>query len=96
MNRKLVLMTLLVLISALTVVELRHRNRTAFVQLQSLMQSRENLEVEWGKLLLEEGAWSQHRRIESTAVSKLGMRMPNNSQVVMVDLRRVGGSDESQ
>lgn len=95
MNRKLLFMALLVLVSALTVVELRHRNRTAFVQLQSLMQSRENLEVEWGKLLLEEGAWSQHRRIESTAVSKLGMRMPSNSQVVMVDLRKTGGNDGS-
>jgi len=90
------LMTLLVLISAIAVVELRHRNRTAFVQLQSLMQARENFEVEWGKLLLEEGAWSQHRRIASTAVSELGMGTPDNSRLVMVYLRRTGGSNASQ
>jgi cell division protein FtsL len=84
-------LALLVLVSAIAVVELRHQNRTVFVQLQSLMQARDALEVEWGKLLLEEGAWSQHRRIESTAVSKLGMAMPGNAQVVIVDLRGSGG-----
>ncbi|MFV1996523.1 MAG: cell division protein FtsL [Acidiferrobacterales bacterium] len=96
MNRKLALIALLVLISAIAVVELRHRNRTAFVQLQSLMQVRENFEVEWGKLLLEEGAWSQHRRIASTAVSELGMGLPENSRLVMVYLQRTGGSIGSQ
>lgn len=90
MNRKLVLLAMLVLISAMAVVELRHRNRTTFAHLQSLMQTRDGLEVEWSKLLLEEGAWSQHRRIESTAVRKLGMQMPDNDQVVMVDLRGSG------
>ncbi len=90
MNRKLVLLAMLVLISAMSVVELRHRNRVTFVHLQSLMQTRDDLEVEWGKLLLEEGAWSQHRRIESTAVRKLGMQMPDNDQVVMVGLRGSG------
>ncbi|MEE8387497.1 MAG: cell division protein FtsL [Acidiferrobacterales bacterium] len=91
MNSKLGLLAILVLISAVAVVELRHRNRTTFTHLQSLMQIRDDLGVEWSKLLLEEGAWSQHRRIESTAVRKLGMQIPDNVQVVIVDLRGSGG-----
>lgn len=90
MNRKLIILGFLVLISAIAVVELRHQNRTVFVQLQSLEQARDAYEVEWGKLLLEEGAWSQHRRVESTATRKLGMRLPDNARVVMVDLRESG------
>lgn len=90
MGRKLIILGLLVLVSAIGIVELRHRNRTVFAHLQSLQQVRDALEVEWGRLLLEEGAWSQHRRIESTATRKLGMNMPGNAQVVMVDLRESG------
>lgn len=92
MNKRLFILGLLVLASAIGVVELRHQNRTAFAHLQSLKQAGDAFEVEWGKLLLEEGAWSQHRRIESTAVSKLGMNMPGNARVVMVDLREIGVS----
>jgi cell division protein FtsL len=89
-NRRLLVMAVLVVVSAIAVIELRHRNRTVFAQLQALEQARDAYEVEWGKLLLEEGAWSQHRRIESTAVSKLGMKLPDNAQVVMVDQRESG------
>lgn len=89
-SRNLVVLGLLILVSAIGVVELRHQNRTAFSHLQSLKQARDALAIEWGKLLLEEGAWSQHRRIESTAVRKLGMSMPGNARVVMVDLRDSG------
>lgn len=90
MNRKLIFLALVIVMSAMSVVELRHRNRTTFIHLQSLLQARDELEVEWSKLLLEEGAWSQHRRIESTATRKLGMRMPNSARMVMVDLRGAG------
>lgn len=90
MTRKLIVLGLLTLVSAIGVVGLRHQNRTAFVHLQSLQQARDALAIEWGKLLLEEGAWSQHHRIEATAVRKLNMSMPGNARVVMVDLRDSG------
>lgn len=87
MNRRMWVVAILLVASAVAVVELRHENRVAFAALQTLHQQRDALEVEWGKLLLEEGAWSQHRRVESTARSDLGMRLPQSDQVVMVDLR---------
>jgi cell division protein FtsL len=74
------------MISAVAVVELRHESRVLYAQLQKLQQERDALSVEWGQLLLEEGAWAQHRRIESVARSQLGMELPGAAQVRVIVL----------
>lgn len=74
------------MISAMVVVELRHESRVLYAELQKLQQERDGLNVEWGQLLLEEGTWAQHRRIESVARSQLGMELPNPQQVHVVAL----------
>ncbi len=86
MDRRLALLVAAVMISALAVVDLRQRNRMDFVVLQALRRQRENLNVERGKLLLEEGVWSEHRRVEFLARRDLGMSMPKPDQVVIVDI----------
>jgi cell division protein FtsL len=68
------------MISAVGVVELRHESRVLYAQVQKLQAQRDALNVEWGQLLLEEGAWSQHRRIESVARAQLGMELPAPAQ----------------
>ncbi|KPK12588.1 MAG: hypothetical protein AMJ68_01565 [Acidithiobacillales bacterium SG8_45] len=87
MTRRLWIAIALLIVSAVGVIELRHENRVAFARLQTLQQQRDALDVEWGKLLLEEGAWAQHQRLESTARTKLGMQLPQAEQIVMVDIR---------
>jgi cell division protein FtsL len=87
MTRRMWIVIALLVASAAGVIELRHENRVAFVKLQTLQKQRDALDVEWGKLLLEEGAWAQHQRLESTARAKLGMQLPQADQIVMVDLR---------
>lgn len=84
MRKRLILIIAAVLISSALVVELRHRNRTLFTQLQNLQATRDALTTEWGQLLLEEGAWSQHRRIEATARLRLGMDLPDVQRIVVV------------
>ena len=88
MDRRLVILAGLMAASAISVIELRHENRLAFATLQSLQQQRDALDIEWGKLLLEEGAWAQNQRLEKTARTRLGMQLPQSDQIVMVDLRR--------
>ena len=88
MRKQLVLLVLVVVVSALAVVELRHRNRLLFVELQGLTRERDNLNTEWGQLLLEQGAWSEHRRVEDTARVRLGMAVPGGDQVVSVRIDR--------
>ncbi len=84
MTRRLALLTLIVMACALSVIELRHRNRLLFAELQTLTHERDALNTEWGQLLLEQGAWSEQRRVEETARARLGMAMPSVEQVVVV------------
>ncbi len=86
MHRRIAVLVIAVMVSALAVVYLRQRNRMDFVELQALQNERDNLNIERGKLLLEEGTWSEHRRIEALAQTRLGMAMPTPKQVVIVYL----------
>jgi cell division protein FtsL len=74
------------MVSAVAVVELRHESRVLYAQVQKLQHERDALNVEWGQLLLEEGAWSQHRRIEAVARAQLGMELPDAQQLRIVAL----------
>lgn len=85
MDKRSALLVLLVLASALSVVGLRHQSRQSFAELQSLRAERDQLNIEWGRLLLEQGAWSQHQRVEKIARSRLAMRLPDASRVVVID-----------
>jgi cell division protein FtsL len=84
MPRSLLLLIVAVVASAMLVVELRHRNRMAFVELQSMQSQRDALNTETGQLLLEEGAWAEHRRVEGLARERLAMSIPQSQQVVVV------------
>lgn len=84
MSRRLVFLVLALLVTASLVIELRHRNRVAFAQLQELQSERDALDTEWGQLLLEQGAWAEQRRVEAVASGRLGMILPAPNQVVMV------------
>jgi cell division protein FtsL len=84
MRKPILLATIAVVIIALVVVELRHRNRLLFAELQTVTRERDQLNTEWGQLLLEQGAWSEHRRVEETARVRLGMALPAGDQVVVV------------
>ncbi len=86
MRNRVYLLLAMVLLSALVVVQMRHETRQRFVVLQQLQAQRDALNVEWSQLLLEEGAWSQHRRVEQLARTQLGMNVPDPRQVAAVHL----------
>lgn len=73
-----------VLLSALGVVYCKHLNRQLFIRLESLVNYRDQLQVEWGRLLLEEGTLTAHTRIEQIARERLEMELPSESKVVIV------------
>jgi len=89
MNKQLVFLTVAVVVSALTVIELRHRNRLLFAELQTVTRERDALNIERGQLLLEQGAWSEQRRVEETARARLGMALPSSDQMVVVHADKV-------
>lgn len=84
--RSILLMALVtaVVLSATAVVYSKHRTRALFAELQSLQRGRDQLNVEWERLQLEQGAWTTHGRIERLAREKLDMAPPGREDVVMI------------
>ncbi len=77
------LLTLLVavLASALGVVWTRHESRVLFVNLTALQNQRDELNIEYGKLELEQATYAEPRRIDDEARQKLGMVDPRPQDV---------------
>lgn len=64
------------LASAAGAIYCKHRARELFVELERLNARRDNLDVEWGQLQLEQSAWSTHAFVERVASTKLRMATP--------------------
>lgn len=80
----LALLLAAVMLSSLAVIDARHENRMLFTQLQQLRQQRDQQNVEWGQLLLEQSTWSTHARVEQMATQKLNMQSPSHPRIVVV------------
>jgi cell division protein FtsL len=70
--------------SALAVIYTKHLSRGLFAELQALQRVRNELNVEYGRLLLEQTTWSTHGRIEQIARTQLEMLTPSANTVMMV------------
>ena len=77
-------LAILVIVSAIASVYARHESRRQFVLLQKLTAERDELEVEWGRLQIEQSAWSTHARVEELARKKMSMRMPSAEEIEVV------------
>ena len=62
----------------------KHRSREMFVELESLNARRDNLEIEWGQLQLEQSAWSTHAFVERVASTKLRMATPPPKEIEII------------
>lgn len=80
----MVIMILLVLFSAVAVVVTKHAGRSEFVVMQQLENQRDQLNEEWGRLLLEQSTWASPGRVEQQARIKLNMQPPTADETVMV------------
>jgi cell division protein FtsL len=70
--------------SAVGVIWSKHRARTAFIELQSLTTDRDNINIEWGQLKLEQSAWATHGRVEKMARADLKLVVPRPEEVRLV------------
>lgn len=86
MTVRLALAVLLVanLVTALAVVYARHQHRQQFVQLTRLEKARDELDIEFGRLQLEQATWAESNRIDQVARDRLGMKFPEGDEIVMV------------
>ena len=75
---------LAVIASAVAVVRTHHVRRSLFVQLDEVDARRDRLQVEWGRLQIEQSTWAASDRIERTAVQKLNLHLSRAGSTVLV------------
>lgn len=73
-----------VLASAAGAIYCEHRSRQLFIQLESLNAQRDNSQIEWGQLQLEQSAWSSHAFVERVASARLHMETPPPKDIEIV------------
>ncbi|WP_432696315.1 cell division protein FtsL [Marinobacterium sp. YM272] len=78
------LLVLLVIGSAMLVIYSAYEYRRLFNQHQVLSSQGEDLQVEWGQLLLEESAWASNSRVERQADKNLHMTSPEADNIEIV------------
>lgn len=80
----LVILLMLTTVSATGVIYSTHKSRYLLNELRQLERQRNNLQVEWGQLLLEQSSLVAQGRIENLAIAELGMKIPTVENVVVV------------
>lgn len=80
----IVILSFILFVSAISLVVTLHYSRFYFAQLQLVEKDRDDLYIDWTKLLLEQGMASSDRKIETTAAEKLHMHIPDMKEINMV------------
>jgi cell division protein FtsL len=59
----------------------KYRARELFVELERLDSARDELDAEWGRLQLEQSAWSTYAFVERVASERLHMSIPDSRDI---------------
>jgi len=73
-----------VLGSAAGAIYAKYRARELFMQLTQLRAARESLDDDWGRLQLEQSAWSAYALVERVASDRLHMSAPDPHTIEIV------------
>ncbi len=82
-----VLLFIAVIVSALAVILSSHHNRQQNIALEQLMRQKDDLDVEWRNLVLEQRALTEHNRIEALVEKHLDMQRPGVDDEVVVRIK---------
>ena len=80
----IVLLLIATIASALGVVYARQKHRQLFIEINGLQRDRDDLNIEFGRLQLEQATMAETNRIEQIATGKLGMFTPTGKDIVVV------------
>jgi len=72
-------------LSALALVYTKHESRKLFVELETLTHERDELNIEWGQLQIEQSTWATHARIEQVATDDLSLVRPVASEIYVIE-----------
>lgn len=79
-----VLLSGVIVATGIAIVLAKHEARQYFAELEALNREQDRLEIDWGRLRLEQSAYATHPRIEQLAREDLRLEPPAQSQIVVV------------
>lgn len=74
-------------ISAMALIYTKHDSRKLFVELEQLTTERDELNIEWGQLQIEQSTWATHARIEQVATEELSLERPKSTEIYVIEER---------
>ncbi len=72
-------------LSSIALVYTKHESRKLFVELESLTDERDDLNIEWGQLQIEQSTWATHARIERVASDDLSLVRPEATEIYVIE-----------
>ena len=88
MNPRLVLVVVVLVLanlaSAIGIIHARYRHRQLFVELTRLVNARDELNIEFSRLQLDQATWAESNRIDKVARERLGMKTPEPADIAVV------------
>jgi cell division protein FtsL len=84
-----------VLATGVGVIYVKYLTREEFGTLQQVRAARDALDVEWGRLQIEEAALTSHTRIEDNARTQLDMIMPAGGEARVVEVPTIERSADA-
>ena len=81
-----IVLVILIIVCALGVVTSQHMARKLFMALEKEKETERKLDVEWGRLQLEQSTLVMHGRIERIAREQLNMQVPSATSIQIVSI----------
>ncbi len=79
------ILLILVIVSSAAVIYAKHEGRKLFIELQALGNQRDNMDIEWGQLQLEQGTLTTQGKVENVARDRLGMTSLRADATIIVN-----------
>lgn len=70
--------------TGLWVVAAKHQARQLFAELEELKRETDRLDIDWGRLQIEQSTFATHPRVETLARERLELGPPSDAQIVII------------
>lgn len=80
-----VVFAIVCVMSAMALIYTKHESRKLFVELEQLTSERDELNIEWGQLQIEQSTWATHGRIEKVATEQLSLVRPKSTEIYVIE-----------
>ena len=80
-----IMFSLVCVMSAMWLIYTKHESRKLFIELEQLTMERDELNIEWGQLQIEQSTWATHARIEKVATEELSLIRPKQTEIYVIE-----------